>query len=338
MNLGRLTALVALGALLGVVSPVKAEHFEYKQYVVKRGDTLWDISRANMEDSFQWPLIWRENQRINNPDLIYPGQVITIPVRVLSQDSVSVKATQEPASETGAETPAQTEAEATRKDGQDLEVTTLKPLITREALLESGYITKDVPRVGRITGAMRGETLYGTGSRIYIETDRPTEVGQKFYVIRKEAKVKHPETGKFLGWLVRVRGTVVAEEAGTKRLKARVTEAFDSIVEGDVLDDYYEVLPPFLTGEARTPQVGGYVVASKYKKRLNGQFEAVFIDKGKEDQLQEGDLLMTLFPGTDDRRNSVIQLVNVRESTSLALIKESRNEVKKGDEVSGLAR
>jgi hypothetical protein len=45
-------------------------------------DCLWNIAKKPeiYNDPFAWPKIWRANtDQIRNPDLIYPGQVLTIP-------------------------------------------------------------------------------------------------------------------------------------------------------------------------------------------------------------------------------------------------------------------
>ncbi len=52
-----------------------------EEYVVKKGDTLWDIaSRSQTYDNpWQWPAIHDENrEKIDDPDLIYPGQTLMI--------------------------------------------------------------------------------------------------------------------------------------------------------------------------------------------------------------------------------------------------------------------
>ena len=76
----KLILLAFIALLTGVVMAqdvsVRSDHPD--EYVVVRGDTLWDISGRFLDKPWQWPAIWHANPQINNPHLIYPGDVISL--------------------------------------------------------------------------------------------------------------------------------------------------------------------------------------------------------------------------------------------------------------------
>ncbi|MGX9461433.1 LysM peptidoglycan-binding domain-containing protein [Shewanella sp. A14] len=47
-------------------------------YIVKKGDTLWDISGYFLNNPWRWPLLWGFNPQVANPHLIYPGDRLTL--------------------------------------------------------------------------------------------------------------------------------------------------------------------------------------------------------------------------------------------------------------------
>lgn len=49
-----------------------------QRYIVKKGDTLWDISAKFLIKPWHWPEIWHLNQKVRNPHLIYPGDELVI--------------------------------------------------------------------------------------------------------------------------------------------------------------------------------------------------------------------------------------------------------------------
>ncbi len=48
------------------------------RYIVKKGDTLWDISGKYLKSPARWKEIWATNKQVKNPNLIYPNDVLVL--------------------------------------------------------------------------------------------------------------------------------------------------------------------------------------------------------------------------------------------------------------------
>jgi LysM repeat protein len=92
---GALIAAALLAATLPAELPAQEEEPEATQeatYEVDRGDTLWDLAAEFLSDPFRWEEIYRLNDdRIDDPHWIFPGQRFLIPGRDGTVTEVTVR-------------------------------------------------------------------------------------------------------------------------------------------------------------------------------------------------------------------------------------------------------
>ena len=75
-SLALLAGLLVTVAVYAAGAQLRAGHPD--TYVVKKGDTLWDISARFLQKPWLWPEIWQANPQVHNPHLIYPGDVLNL--------------------------------------------------------------------------------------------------------------------------------------------------------------------------------------------------------------------------------------------------------------------
>lgn len=69
-----------LAALVQPATTAEPERAKRQVIRVRRGDSLWRISRRHLGNGRKWAAFYKANKRkIDNPDLIYPGQTLIIP-------------------------------------------------------------------------------------------------------------------------------------------------------------------------------------------------------------------------------------------------------------------
>jgi LysM repeat protein len=304
-------------------SSITAQTQEYKDYTIQKGDTLWDISQRELTDSFLWPKIWKENPEIKNPDRIYPKQKIRIPLYLLQKEIPETKPKAE----------AEIKPEIIKEKPVEKLIVPVKKeyLVNKNTLIASGYIADSIPNVGKIIDSpIYMKDLLAKGDYAYIKTDNPTTIGEKFYIIRSVEKVKHPESGRKLGYLIEIIGVaeVVENDNDTKII---ITDSYDEIQIGSLLDNFYDIEPPLEIETPRRPVISGYVVATRQLHVINGKWDIVYIDKGRKVGLEVGDLIATTLQSKHKIINGLIQIIRLGDSTSTAIVRKCNQEIIKGD-------
>jgi hypothetical protein len=333
----KITGILFLFFFLLLSSLIAAQMQKYEDYTVKKGDTLWDIANKELKDSFLWPKVWKENPEIKNPDLIYPGEKIRIPLYLLQKEVTPVPEARLP------EKAPKIKPEVKPEIKPEIKVETpparvLAPaqpeyLVRQPILAASGYIADSVYYAGKITDTENDRVIIGKGDYAYVKMSSPVKKGDKFYVVKVEEKVTHPVTGKNLGYLIAVLGVAEVEDPNPNDTKIVVSDSYEEISPGDLLLNFHKIEPPLAPENPRRPDVRGYVVATRHLHVVNGTWDIVYIDRGRKDGLNVGDILATTLQSKHRIMNGEIQIISLEESTATAIIRKTRIEITKGDGV-----
>jgi LysM domain len=124
---------VLLAGFAATAAPLRAQQGDApRTHEVKKGDTLWDLAKQYLGDSFLWPEIYRLNtDKIEDPHWIYPGETLKLP----SAASVAASAASTAASavaSTGASNASST-APARRQQGTGQRMTVFNPNYNKRA-------------------------------------------------------------------------------------------------------------------------------------------------------------------------------------------------------------
>jgi hypothetical protein len=285
---GRL-ACVLLVALASFASGVNAQQGGGVQlnpshpdtYVVKSGDTLWDISARFLRDPWHWPEIWYVNPQVANPHLIYPGDVLTLvyvdgkPQLRLARGTVS-----------GAEKLSPRIREESLESAiETLPYGVVAPFLSKGVVLEKKQLEK-LPYVV----ALRDEHLVGaTGNDVYIRGES-IDPGTTYNLIHPGDKLVDPDDGDVVGY----EGVFVAEgkvtrggDPSTMQLNASARETLI----GDRLLSQNQPLPMHFIPRAPDKQVEGRIIHVVDGVTQIGQYQVVIVNRGARDGLGSGHVL-----------------------------------------------
>ncbi len=335
--------------------PAKEESAEY---IIKRGDTLWDISNTFYKDPFLWPFIWKANPYVTNADLIYPGNKLVIPslapieraIEAPEEQVVEKEVPQEPVAREGIAgagvrpkaPPAVSEEKAPSVGGRlILPEEQALPAVDKYAMLSAGFVN-DEENVGSIVGTEeRKKTTLGYDDVVYVKMRSPetVNIGDKFLIYTPLGRVKHPKRGGSYGRLIRGLGIleITAKDPAADVLTARITLSFSDIAKHDRLTPYQEPVLVYRTSEKKSKDIWGYILEVTDHRRLVGQTDFVYLDKGRADGVEPGDTFIVYAEpeqsGFPRKMIGEVLVFLVKERTSTAVVWKSREPLARGDAV-----
>lgn len=279
-------------------------------YHVRQGDTLWAIASRYLDNPRLWPQIWKENPFVANPNLIFPGDPLTIPgfgppprpvaeappVPPVGEEQVPPPIAPPVEAVAPAEGVPPTEVAAVTRPEDVIKTPAAPPAlaIPRAALECSGFVAQkqEILRVGRIIRPVEEDNMrHWYWDDVFVDLGRrQVRRGDRFRVVRPTTTIEHPATGARVGVKVKTLGTVEIVSTAGGAPRAKITYNCEDIADGDLLMEAKELMPPQrgVTQPAHL-RVGGTIVGSKEDADSLGQGDIVYVDVGQKQGIVPGD-------------------------------------------------
>ena len=296
-------SLVSLpGISAGDTLALKADH--PKVYVVKKGDTLWDISGMFLRDPWLWPKIWHVNPQVDNPHLIYPGDELNL-VWINGQPKLVVKRNRDMKL-----TPSVRISELD-KAIPAIPMDAVAPFLSNSRVLTSATLN-NAPYV---LAGKAGHIISGAGDELYARGDFP-ENQTAYGIFRKGDAFIDPDTEELLGVQAFsvASAKLIAQEQSVATLALNATS--EEVRRGDRLlpDEDRDLFASFYP-TAPEGKVEGYIIAVEGGVSQIGSMDVVVINKGARDNVDVGQVMAIYRQGElvrDDISKDVVKVPDTR--------------------------
>lgn len=243
-------------------------------YVVKKGDTLWDISSMYLDKPWLWPELWRNNTHIVNPHLIYPGDELHL--RFNEQGEAVLELVREQPKAQIKLTP------QGRKTVKPQEPIPALPWSIIQTYVEKDIVMgeEDYNRLPHLLGNQEGAVRFASGDLVLSKSSRRKH--SAYRVIRKQEEIRDLNDN-LLGY--QVRHVADAKPIPTKlrnEVLVKVSQANFEAKRGDKLLPEKERPPISLELQPADKRQKGHIVGSLQQHTLLGKFDVVVIDLGEE--------------------------------------------------------
>jgi hypothetical protein len=339
-------------------------------YTIKRGDTLWDISKLFLKSPWRWPELWGMNlDDIKNPHLIYPGQTLFLE-RKGGMASLRMGSSGTDSSVDGADLQTVRVSPRTRYEPLSANaLTSLKSNVIEAFLVEPLVVSEsELQAAPRLVSTQENRVLLTRGDRAYVRgpvgnpilDDLPRQ--KQFRVFREATPLKDPTSGEVLGFEAQYVGkATLARGESTSTLSDKdnagkpvivpgtidITSAKEEMRVGDrILPEPPRLLQSYIPHAPSQP-VDARILSVYGSAVVNAaQSQVVAINKGTRDGMEPGHVLAILKAGElivdkgdparplmklPDERNGLLMVFRTFDRVSYALILEINDGVRVGD-------
>jgi hypothetical protein len=308
-----------------------------QQYVVQPGDTLWDISATFLQSPWKWPEIWYVNPQIENPHLIYPGDIIRL-----------VYVNGEPRLELVRGTGGVVKLSPEIRNLPPRTAIDSIPLdAVREFFSNTRVLDKEVIEAAPyVVAGPEGRIMVGAGDKLYARGEFPEDL-QVYQIYRVGDPYRDPATAEIIGIRAEAMGGVRLDKRNGEVGTFTVYDSHSEIIIGDILLPLQQdQLDPVIVPAVPAYEITGEIIAVEGGVSHIGQLDVVALNIGQDWGLSPGHVLAVMQRGErvrdrvkggyidlPDERSGILMIFRSLERMSFGLILEAERPIAVGDQL-----
>ncbi len=285
-----------------IPEPVSPESITYEPeypqtYIVQKGDTLWDISSVFLRDPWHWPEIWFKNPQVENPHLIYPGDVLAI-IYIGGQKFVQIvrRGDDGQVLSTGGSSGSgmkiiklspRVRSQSIDASIPSIPIDSIRHLLSRPLIIDEDELNK----AAYVLSSQDSHLINSVDDKLYVRKLDTTSGNGRYQIFRPNKPLYDPLTEELLGYeAIYVGDTKLL--LGGDPATVRVTDSVREILRDD------RVLPIDNTNFDRdffpkppAIEVRGEVISLLDAISMIGKFQTIAINLGSRDGVETGNLL-----------------------------------------------
>ncbi|HEY9035849.1 MAG TPA: LysM peptidoglycan-binding domain-containing protein [Pseudomonadales bacterium] len=328
--------LCSLAALADTVA-LKDGHPD--TYTVQKGDTLWAISGRFLQDPWLWSEIWDVNPEIENPHLIYPGDVIRL---VWKDGQPRLTVTRGEGSRTIKLGP-QVRVEPIDTAIPAIPLDKISVWLHRNRIIDISAL-EQAPYVVSTENA---GIVAGAGSKVYVKGALDETSGRVYGIYRQGDGFRDPETNEPLG--VEIDAIAVGYRQATSDdgiSTLAINESNGEVRIGDQVLSEDKPWESLFMPSRPSEQVTGTILSVDSGVAQVGIYSMVLINRGEREGLKPGTVLAVYNRGKTikdiiskemvtlpDERAGLMMVVRSFEKASYGIILAAQQSMRVGDVV-----
>ncbi len=299
-------------------------------YLVRPGDTLWNLSQRFLNNPWYWPKIWSYNQELDNPNWIYPGSQIRF------YPGTDTPLVAEPDND---EEPDFDDLAGGGFEGDGIGER-FNSLGNERRRREFFVPTDKLEDAGQVVNSPEEKQLLSTTDRVYVKLKKQGAPGDVLQIFHPGRELRHPVTGAILGRMVELVGQLRVDQLSRDQALGTVLESWDTIERGVYVGEL-PIESDILRVTENEKNVKAYVVdAGPRTLSFVGDNYVVIVDKGTADGVKNGNVFTVVragdpytreYSGLADEDIGEIVIIEANKNVSSGLMVKAGREIVPGD-------